>query len=55
MEALPERASRTGRPEDWDGDLWQALKGVVRSDGSAGGYAGGADAKRILLTLETAA
>jgi methylated-DNA-[protein]-cysteine S-methyltransferase len=25
---------------------------VVRSDGSAGGYAGGADAKRTLLTLE---
>ncbi|GAA2090865.1 methylated-DNA--[protein]-cysteine S-methyltransferase [Actinomadura alba] len=28
---------------------------VVRSDGSAGGYAGGADAKHILLTLEGAA
>jgi methylated-DNA-[protein]-cysteine S-methyltransferase len=28
---------------------------VVRSDGSAGGYAGGADAKRTLLTLEAAA
>jgi methylated-DNA-[protein]-cysteine S-methyltransferase len=28
---------------------------VVRSDGSAGGYAGGAEAKRVLLTLETAA
>jgi methylated-DNA-[protein]-cysteine S-methyltransferase len=28
---------------------------VVRSDGSAGQYVGGADAKRILLTLETAA
>lgn len=28
---------------------------VVRSDGSAGGYAGGADAKRVLLSLETAA
>jgi methylated-DNA-[protein]-cysteine S-methyltransferase len=27
---------------------------VVRSDGSAGGYAGGADAKRALLTLEAA-
>ena len=22
---LPERPSRTGRPEDWDGDLWAAL------------------------------
>jgi methylated-DNA-[protein]-cysteine S-methyltransferase len=28
---------------------------VVRSDGGAGGYVGGADAKRTLLTLETAA
>lgn len=28
---------------------------VVRSDGSAGGYVGGADAKHTLLTLETAA
>jgi methylated-DNA-[protein]-cysteine S-methyltransferase len=28
---------------------------VVRSDGSAGGYAGGAEAKRTLLTLEGAA
>ncbi|MEO7005504.1 MAG: methylated-DNA--[protein]-cysteine S-methyltransferase [Terrimesophilobacter sp.] len=28
---------------------------VVRSDGSAGGYVGGAVAKRILLTLESAA
>lgn len=23
--ALPERPSREGRPEDWDGDLWHAL------------------------------
>lgn len=28
---------------------------VIRSDGSAGGYAGGAQAKRTLLTLEAAA
>jgi methylated-DNA-[protein]-cysteine S-methyltransferase len=28
---------------------------VVRSDGTAGGYAGGPDAKRVLLTLESAA
>ena len=27
---------------------------VVRSDGSVGGYLGGADAKRTLLTLEAA-
>src|SRR5262249_8485980 len=23
--SLPERPARTGRPEDWDGDLWAAL------------------------------
>jgi methylated-DNA-[protein]-cysteine S-methyltransferase len=28
---------------------------VVRSDGTAGGYAGGPDAKRVLLTLESTA
>jgi methylated-DNA-[protein]-cysteine S-methyltransferase len=28
---------------------------VVRSDGSMGGYVGGVEAKRILLTLEAAA
>lgn len=28
---------------------------VVRSDGGIGGYVGGADAKRTLLTLEAAA
>jgi methylated-DNA-[protein]-cysteine S-methyltransferase len=27
---------------------------VVRSDGSVGGYLGGTDAKRTLLTLEAA-
>ncbi|MFC1418384.1 RNA polymerase sigma factor [Streptacidiphilus cavernicola] len=26
--ALPERPSRTGRPEDWDPDLWAALKAL---------------------------
>lgn len=25
VEALPERPSRLGRPEEWDGDLWRAL------------------------------
>ncbi|MFB9680759.1 RNA polymerase sigma factor [Streptosporangium vulgare] len=25
VEALPERPSRVGRPEEWDGDLWRAL------------------------------
>jgi methylated-DNA-[protein]-cysteine S-methyltransferase len=28
---------------------------VVRSDGRIGGYLGGPEAKRLLLTLETAA
>jgi RNA polymerase sigma factor (sigma-70 family) len=28
VETLPERPSRTGRPEDWDGDLWEALKAL---------------------------
>lgn len=26
VEDLPERPSATGRPEDWDGDLWRALR-----------------------------
>lgn len=25
VESLPDQPSRTGRPEDWDGDLWAAL------------------------------
>jgi RNA polymerase sigma factor (sigma-70 family) len=25
---LPERPGHTGRPQDWDGDLWQALKAL---------------------------
>jgi RNA polymerase sigma factor (sigma-70 family) len=28
VEEIPERPSDTGRPEDWDGDLWQALKAL---------------------------
>ncbi|QIQ05902.1 sigma-70 family RNA polymerase sigma factor [Streptomyces liangshanensis] len=28
IEELPERPSRIGRPQDWDGDLWQALKAL---------------------------
>ncbi|MFF3751494.1 RNA polymerase sigma factor [Streptomyces sp. NPDC002018] len=26
VEELPEHPSRTGRPQDWDGDLWRALR-----------------------------
>lgn len=28
MEEVPERPATTGRPEDWDGDLWTALKAL---------------------------
>jgi RNA polymerase sigma factor (sigma-70 family) len=28
VEEIPERPSETGRPEDWDGDLWGALKAL---------------------------
>jgi RNA polymerase sigma factor (sigma-70 family) len=28
VEDLPEQPSRTGRPEDWDPDLWRALKAL---------------------------
>lgn len=26
VERVPERAATSGRPEDWDGDLWRALQ-----------------------------
>jgi RNA polymerase sigma factor (sigma-70 family) len=38
VEAPPERASRTGRPEDWDGDLWQALKALPARQRQAVAY-----------------
>jgi RNA polymerase sigma factor (sigma-70 family) len=28
VETLPEHPSRTGRPEDWDGDLWRVLRAL---------------------------
>ncbi|MFJ6749437.1 MULTISPECIES: RNA polymerase sigma factor [unclassified Streptomyces] len=28
VDAVPERPVRTGRPEDWDPDLWRALKAL---------------------------
>jgi RNA polymerase sigma factor (sigma-70 family) len=28
VESPPERPGLTGRPEDWDGDLWRALKAL---------------------------
>jgi RNA polymerase sigma factor (sigma-70 family) len=38
VEALPERMSRTGRPEDWDPDLWQALKALPERQRQAVAY-----------------
>lgn len=38
VETLPERASRTDRPEDWDGDLWQALKALPTRQRQAVAY-----------------
>ena len=35
---LPERPSRVGRPEDWDGDLWQALKSLPDKQRAAVAY-----------------
>ncbi|GAA2090871.1 RNA polymerase sigma factor [Actinomadura alba] len=38
VEELPERPSRTGRPEDWDGDLWRALKALPARQRQAVAY-----------------
>ncbi|MFB9840209.1 RNA polymerase sigma factor [Actinoallomurus acaciae] len=38
VDALPEHPSRTGRPEDWDGDLWQALRGLPAKQRQAVAY-----------------
>ena len=35
---LPERATRTGRPDDWDGDLWHALKALPARQRQAVAY-----------------
>jgi len=35
---LPERPSRSGRPEDWDGDLWAALAALPDRQRAAVGY-----------------
>jgi RNA polymerase sigma factor (sigma-70 family) len=34
----PERPSAAGRPEDWDGDLWQALAALPRKQRAAVAY-----------------
>jgi RNA polymerase sigma factor (sigma-70 family) len=38
VEHLPERPSRTGRPEDWDGDLWHALATLPKKQRTAVAY-----------------
>lgn len=38
VEEAPERPSRTGRPEDWDGDLWDTLKALPPEQRSAVAY-----------------
>jgi len=35
---LPERPARTGRPEDWDGDLWDALRELPDKQRAAVAY-----------------
>jgi RNA polymerase sigma factor (sigma-70 family) len=35
---LPERPGRSGRPEDWDPDLWQALKALPERQRHAVAY-----------------
>lgn len=35
---LPERPSGTGRPEDWDGDLWRALASLPDKQRAAVAY-----------------
>jgi RNA polymerase sigma factor (sigma-70 family) len=35
---LPERPSRTGRPEDWDADLWLALESLPDKQRAAVAY-----------------
>jgi RNA polymerase sigma factor (sigma-70 family) len=38
VEDLPERPTRTGRPDDWDGDLWSALKALPTRQRQAVAY-----------------
>jgi RNA polymerase sigma factor (sigma-70 family) len=38
VESLPERPARTGRPEDWDGDLWAALAALPPKQRAAVAY-----------------
>ena len=36
--SLPERPARTGRPDDWDGDLWAALAALPAKQRAAVAY-----------------
>ncbi|HZE31116.1 MAG TPA: sigma-70 family RNA polymerase sigma factor [Actinoallomurus sp.] len=38
VEEIPERPSDAGRPEGWDGDLWQALKALPTRQRQAVAY-----------------
>ncbi|MEV0081340.1 sigma-70 family RNA polymerase sigma factor [Saccharopolyspora sp. NPDC050642] len=38
VERLPERPSTSGRPEDWDGDLWAALSALPAKQRMAVAY-----------------
>jgi RNA polymerase sigma factor (sigma-70 family) len=38
VDEVPERPSRSGRPEDWDGDLWEALKALPTRQRAAVAY-----------------
>lgn len=38
VEQLPERRSSSGRPEDWDGDLWSALRALPTKQRAAVAY-----------------
>jgi len=38
VETVPERVSRTGRPDDWDGDLWNALRALPARQRQAVAY-----------------
>jgi RNA polymerase sigma factor (sigma-70 family) len=38
VESLPERPGSTGRPQDWDGDLWAALAALPAKQRAAVAY-----------------
>ena len=38
VERLPDRPTREGRPQDWDGDLWDALAALPRKQREAVAY-----------------